>query len=66
MQNDGGQEREGETDKKVSETNKEDGLQVPFLSKMYFKGSYFGECDLDYQGEATSQTMTSAFFKLSK
>lgn len=41
-------------------------LQMHFQSKVYFKGSCFREHDLDYQGETTSQTMTSTFFKVSK
>lgn len=61
-----GEGRGSERDKRIRETNQEDALRMHFLSKVYFKGSCFRECDLQYQQEATSQTMTSTFFKPSK
>lgn len=61
-----GEGRGSERSKRMRETSQEDALGMHFLSKMYFKGSCFRVCDLQYQGEATSQTMTSTFFKPSK
>lgn len=51
---------------KTRATNRKDALWMPFLSSLYLKGSCFRECDLDYQGRAGCQTMTSTFFKPSK
>lgn len=62
----GRRKRKREGDKRIRETNQEDAFRMHFLSKVDFKGSCFRECDLHYQGEATSQTMTSTFFKPSK